>query len=140
MKIDDIKDKIQEEYLKEVMSDYTNPRNVEWRNSLRALAEEDASELESFIWSDRSELEYHENKYYDAIGYITYLYNEEILDIMKKIMDRNENFKAYVEKLLTQYDENEVAYRYIVDDYAFDNYFWFDDAVHEFADKVYFDY
>lgn len=140
MKIDDIKDKIQEEYLKEVMSDYTNPRNVEWRNSLRALAEEDASELESFIWSDRSELEYHENKYYDAIGYITYLYNEEILDIMKKIMDRNENFKAYVEKLLTQYDENEIAYRYIVDDYAFDNYFWFDDAVHEFADKVYFDY
>ena len=140
MKISDIKDKIQEEYLKDVMQDYTNPRNVEWRNTLRALAEEDASELESFIWSDRSELEYHENKYYDAIGYITYLYNDEILDIMKKIMDRNENFKAYVEKLIADYGEDEIAYRYIVDDYAFDNYFWFDDAVHEFADKVYFDF
>lgn len=140
MKISDIKDKIQEEYLKEVMQDYTNPRNVEWRNTLHALAEEDASELESFIWSDRSELEYHENKYYDAIGYITYLYNDEILDIMKKIMDRNENFKAYVEKLIADYGEDEIVYRYIVDDYAFDNYFWFDDAVHEFADKVYFDF
>ena len=140
MKISDIKDKIQEEYLKDIMQDYTNPRNVEWRNTLRALAEEDASELESFIWSDRSELEYHENKYYDAIGYITYLYNDEILDIMKKIMDRNENFKAYVEKLIADYGEDEIAYRYIVDDYAFDNYFWFDDAVRAFADKVYFDF
>ena len=49
MKISDIEDKIREEYLKEVMRDYTDPRNVEWRNSLRALAEDDASELESFI-------------------------------------------------------------------------------------------
>ena len=142
MKIDDIKDKIQEEYLKEVMSDYTNPRNVEWRNSLRALAEEDASELESFIWNELSELEYHKDKYYDAIEFITYLYNDEILDIMKKGMNMNdEEFDAYVkEEYISQYGEDEITFRYIVDGYAFDNHYWFDDAVREFVDKVYFDY
>ena len=141
MKIDDIKDKIQEEYLTDVMQAYTNPRNVEGRNAMRALADEDASELESFIWSDLTELEYHKDKYYDAIGYITSVYNDEILDIMKEEMDMNdEEFDAYIERLLRSYDEDEITYRYIVDDYAFDNYYWFDDAVHEFADKVYFDY
>lgn len=140
MKIDDIKDKIQEEYLKEVMKDYTSPRNVEWRNSMRALAEEDASELESFIWSDLSELEYHKDRYYDAIEYITYHYNDEILDIMKKVMDRNAEFEAYVEELIADYGEDELTFRYIVDDYAFDNYYWFDDAVRAFVEKVYFDY
>ena len=141
MKIDDIKDKIQEEYLTDVMQAYTNPRNVEWRNAMCALAEEDASDLESFIWSDLTELEYHKDKYYDAIGYITSVYNDEILDIMKEEMDMNdEEFDAYIERLLRSYDEDEITYRYIVDDYAFDNFYWFDDAVHEFADKVYFDY
>lgn len=141
MKIDDIKDKIQEEYLKDVMQDYTNPRNVEWRNSLRTLAEDDASELESFIWKDKAELEYHTYKYYDAIGYITYLYNDEILDDMKKEMDMNDaEFDAYIEELLTQYDEDDITFRYIVDEYAFDNEYWFDDAVAAFADKVYFDF
>lgn len=140
MKIGDIKDKIQEEYLKSVMKDYTSPRNVEWRNAMRALVEDDTSELESFIWSELSELEYHKDRYYDAIEYITYHYNDEILDIMKKAMDRNEEFKVYVEELLTQYGEDELTFRYIVDDYAFDNYYWFDDAVRAFVEKVYFDY
>lgn len=140
MKIGDIKDKIQDEYLKSVMKDYTSPRNVEWRNAMRALVEDDTSELESFIWSELSELEYHKDRYYDAIEYITYHYNDEILDIMKKAMDRNEEFKAYVEELLTQYGEDELTFRYIVDDYAFDNYYWFDDAVRAFVEKVYFDY
>ena len=141
MKISDIKDKIQEEYLKEVMQNYTDPRNVEWRNAMRALAEDDASELESFVWSDITELEYHKDKYYDAISYITYLHNDEILDIMKKEMDMNDaEFDAYIEKLLKHYDEDEITFRYIVDDYAFDNEYWFDDAVAAFADKVYFDF
>lgn len=141
MKISDIKDKIQEEYLKEVMQDYTNPRNVEWRNAMRALAKDGADELESYVWSDITELEYHKDKYYDAIGYITYLHNDEILDIMKKEMDMNDaEFDAYIEEFLKHYDEDEITYRYIVDDYAFDNEYWFDDAVAAFADKVYFDF
>lgn len=142
MKIDDIKDKIQEEYLKYVMRDYTNPRNAEWRNSLRALAEVDVGELEEYIWSELSEREYHEDKYYDAIEYITYLYNDEILDIMKKEMDMTDDeFDAYVEEFIAEYGgDREIPFRYIVDGYAFDNHYWFDDAVRAFVSKVYFDY
>lgn len=142
MKISDIKDKIQDEYLKYVMRDYTNPRNVEWRNTLRALAEDGADAVEEFVWSDLSEHEYHEDKYYDAIEYITYLYNDEILDIMKKEMDMNDaEFDAYIKEFIAQYGGgDEITFRFIVDGYAFDNYYWFDDAVRAFAEKVYFDF
>ena len=61
---------------------------------------------------------------------------------MKKEMDMTDDeFDAYVEEFIAEYGgDREIPFRYIVDGYAFDNHYWFDDAVRAFVSKVYFDY
>lgn len=143
MEIGTIQKKIEEEYLDAVMRDYMNPRNIEWRNINRKLADED--ELESYIWSELSELEYHKGQYWDALDYIANIYHEEILEIMKKQLRMNdEEFETYIEESIVQrkdYDSAyDITYRYLADEYAFDNMYWFDDAVRAFVEKVEFDF
>ena len=140
MRISEIQNKIEHEYLKALIRDYKDPLNVDWRDTLRDLARDGGPrEVAEYIWRNPSEHEYHETIYDNAVEYIIHLYNDELLGIMKKRLNMNdEEFDEHIKRLLTKYDKYEIAFRFVIGDTASAFYRWFDDAVREFADEVYY--
>ena len=140
MRISEIQNKIEHEYLKALIRDYKDPLNVDWRDRMRDLARDGgASAVAEYIWRNPSEYEYHETIYDNAVEYIVHLYNDELLGIMKKRLNMNdEEFDEHIKGLLTRYDKDEIAFRFVIGDTASAFYRWFDDAVREFADEVYY--